>query len=211
MINHFNTKLKLMNNYSFKYLRYLIYTDFYRITEKLTVKNFLSALLNNEGFKYCFWMRVCKYLKHKKLLKLIFYPFAKGILMHYKYKYGIAIPFTTSIGEGLYIGHFGGILVNGKVMIGKNCNISQDVTLGHKVRGENRGSPTIGDNVYIAPGVKVFGNIKIGNNVAVGANCVVTKDIPDYSVVVGIPGRVISSEGSLGYINFTDYKKFEDF
>ncbi len=71
--------------------------------------------------------------------------------------------------------------------------------------------PTIGDNVYIAPGVKVFGKIKIGDNVAIGANCVVTKDIPDNAVVVGIPGRIISNEGSGGYIVYTDYKQFEDF
>ena len=71
----------------------------------------------------------------------------------------------------------------------------RDVTIGLKVRGKNRGNPTIGDNVYIAPGVKIFGDIKIGNNVAIGANCVVTKDIPDSSVVVGIPGKVISQEG----------------
>lgn len=53
--------------------------------------------------------------------------------------------------------------------------------------------------------------MKIGNNVAIGANCVVTKDIPDNSVVVGIPGKVISSAGSEGYVNRIDYKSFEDF
>jgi serine O-acetyltransferase len=49
-------------------------------------------------------------------------------------------------------------------------------------------------------------SVNIGNNVAVGANCVVTKDIPDNGVVVGIPGKIISLEGSLGYINKTDYE-----
>lgn len=200
-----------MNKQSFKYLQYLIYTDFYRITEKLTFNNFVSALINNEGFKYCFWMRICKYLKHKKLLKLFFYPISKGILRHYRYKYGISIPFTTLIGEGFYVGHFGGIIVNGKIVIGKNCNISQDVTIGVKNRGVNPGVPTIGNNVYIGPGAKLFGGIKIGNNVAIGANSVITKDVPGNSVVVGIPGKIISSGGSEGYVQNTEYMKFELF
>ena len=64
----------------------------------------------------------------------------------------------------------------------------------------------IGDNVYIGPGAKIFGNIRIGSNVAIGANCVVNEDIPDDAVVVGILGRVISYNGSFGYVNNTDYE-----
>ena len=122
------------------------------------------------------------------------------------YKLGISIPASTEIDSGFYIGHFGGIVVNGKSVIGKNCNISQGVTLGQANRGKNKGYPTLGDNVYIGPGAKIVGAIKIGNNVAIGANCVVTKDIPDNSVVVGIPGKVISQDGATGYINMTDYE-----
>jgi serine O-acetyltransferase len=51
----------------------------------------------------------------------------------------------------------------------------------------------------------VVGRVSIGNDVAVGANCVVTGDVPDHAVVVGVPGRVISSEGSAAYINSTGY------
>ncbi len=63
--------------------------------------------------------------KHKKLLRLFLYPFVKGIFRHYKYKYGISISFNSSIGEGFYIGHFGGIFLNTEATIGRNCNISQ--------------------------------------------------------------------------------------
>ena len=195
----------------FKYLRYLIYTDFYRVTNSLSVGKFINSLFNNEGFTYCFWMRVCAYLRGNFVFRYPFYYIAKGILRHYKYKYGISIPFSVSIGPGFYIGHFGGIFVNPAAKIGKNCNISQDVTLGVKNRGQNMGSPIIGDNVYLGPGVKVFGKINISNYVAIGANCVVTKDIPENSVVVGIPGKVISEQGSSSYINRTDYKNFEEF
>ena len=91
----------------------------------MSVKNFFNSLFNNEGFTFCFWMRICGYLKHKKLLRLFLYPFVKGIFRHYKYKYGISISFNSSIGEGFYIGHFGGIFLNTEATIGRNCNISQ--------------------------------------------------------------------------------------
>jgi serine O-acetyltransferase len=127
------------------------------------------------------------------------------MLNHLVYKLGISISPSTEIGSGFYIGHFGGIVINGKSVIGKNCNISQGVTLGQANRGKNIGYPTLGDNIYIGPGAKIVGAVKIGNNVAIGANCVVTKDIPDNSVVVGVPGKVISQEGSIGYVNKIDY------
>jgi serine O-acetyltransferase len=139
-------------------------------------------------------------------MKYFIYPFAKLLLGRLTYKFGISIPPDTNIGCGFYIGHFGGIVVNSKSVIGRNCNISQGVTLGQANRGKNKGTPILGDNVYIGPGAKIIGAVKIGNNVAIGANCVVTKDIPDNSVVVGIPGKVISQEGTSGYVNRTDYE-----
>ena len=137
--------------------------------------------------------------------KYTLYPLAKVMLHRLKYRMGISIPPATQIGGGFFIGHFGGIVVNGKAVIGKNCNISQGVTLGQANRGRNKGVPVLGDNVYIGPGAKVVGAVTIGNNVAIGANCVVTTNIPDNAVVVGIPGKVISYGGATGYINNTDY------
>ncbi|MCK5854345.1 MAG: serine acetyltransferase [Sulfurovaceae bacterium] len=99
-------------------------------------------------------------------------------------KWGISLERTTIIEEGFYIGHYGGIFVSGDAKIGKNVNISQDVTIGVSGRDEKRGCPEIGDNVYIAPGAKLFGKIKIGNDVKIGANAVVYKDIPEGATVV---------------------------
>ncbi len=127
------------------------------------------------------------------------------MLNHYKFKFGISIPYETKIDSGLYIGHFGGIVVSGKSIIGKNLNISQGVTLGMANRGPNKGYPVIGDNVYIGPGAKIVGAVKIGNNVAIGANCVVTKNIPDNAVVVGVPGKIISYNGTSNYVENTNY------
>jgi len=85
------------------------------------------------------------------------------------------------------------------------CNRSHQVTIGVSRRGARAGVPRIGDNVYIGPGAKLFGAIVVGDNAAIGANCVVTRDVPENGVVVGVPGRVISYEGSQGYINNTEY------
>jgi serine O-acetyltransferase len=150
-------------------------------------------------------MRVTRYLLDKSAAWRPLYVLARLLLRHYEYKFGISIDYRTEIGPGFYVGHFGTIVINGRARIGRNCNVSQGITIGVSNRGDRKGVPTIGDNVYIGPGAKLFGAIHVGDNVAVGANCVVTKDVPDSSVVVGVPGRVISQDGSKGYINKTGY------
>jgi serine O-acetyltransferase len=158
------------------------------------------------AFKYNFWMRTCIYAKNNIFLKYSIYYLIRFFLHRLKYRLGISIPPETRIGSGFYIGHFGGIVVNRHCIIGRNCNISHGVTLGIVKRGKNRGSPILKDNIYLGAGAKIIGAVHIGNNVAIGANCVVTKDIPDNAVVVGIPGRIISMNGSAGYVNNTDYE-----
>jgi len=127
------------------------------------------------------------------------------VLHHYSIRYGIDISRDARIGSGFYIGHFGGIFVNAEVVIGDNCNISQGVTLGRQNRGEREGCPTIGNNVYIAPGAKIIGRVTVGDRAAVGANAVVVSDVTPGTTVGGVPARPISSSGSDGYVNRTDY------
>jgi serine O-acetyltransferase len=86
--------------------------------------------------------------------------------------------------------------------MGECCNLSQGVTIGQAGRGHERHVPIIGDRVYIGPGAKLFGRITIGNDVAIGANAVVTKDIPDNAVSVGVPARVINFNSSREFIEF---------
>jgi serine O-acetyltransferase len=191
----------------FSEYKYLILSDLYRITGHIELSVLLRYILFAETYPYTFWMRTYRYTKSVILLKYTVYPIAKFMLHYLTYKLGILIPPSTSIGSGFYIGHFGGIVIHEKSVIGKNCDISQGVTLGQANRGRNKGYPTLGDNVYIGPGAKIVGAIIIGNNVAIGANCVVTKDVPDNSVVVGVPGKVISQQGSAGYVIRTDYEE----
>ena len=116
----------------------------------------------------------------------------------------------TPVGAGLYIGHFGGIHVNHGAVIGNNCNIQQDVTLGKANRGARAGSPVIGNNVFIGAGAKIIGHIVIGDGAAIGANAVVTKDVPPGAAVAGVPARVVSDQGSEGYVNRTNYPPIKD-
>lgn len=112
--------------------------------------------------------------------------------------WGIELHAATRIGEGFYIGHFGGVIISPKAVIGRNFTCSQDVSIGVSGEGETYGAPTIGNDVYVAPGAKLFGKIRIGHNVKIGANAVIYKDVPDHAVVVLDPGfRIISYNGNV--------------
>ncbi|MBA3533967.1 MAG: serine acetyltransferase [Ardenticatenales bacterium] len=194
---------------TFKELTYLWRADLYRYAGRADNKSFFKYWLLDPGFQYTFYMRLCGYLKKiqsNPIAKLLYFPILL-LFKHYEYKYGVHIPARTRVGAGLYMGHPGAIYVHPDAIIGKNCNLSQCVTLGQSNRGARQGYPVVGDNVYIGPGAKIVGGVTIGNNVAIGANCVVTKDIPDQAVVVGVPGRVISYEGVEGYIENIDYER----
>lgn len=115
-------------------------------------------------------------------------------------KYNWTIPINV-FKEGLSIVHVGTIVVSSKAKIGKNCRIHVCVNIGSAwIKGEP-GAPTLGDNVYIAPGVKMFGPIIIGSNTAIGANAVVNKSFPDGNcTIAGIPASVVSTNNSSKYI-----------
>jgi serine O-acetyltransferase len=188
---------------TFREYKCLIISDLYRITGKVSWTSFLRQAMFGEGFQYVLWMRTCRYTRQASWPLFVVHSLARLMLRRQRYKLGISIPFMTEIGKGFFIGHFGGIVVNERVTIGKNCNLSAGVIIGQVNRGRNKGNPTIGDNVFIGPGAKIIGAISIGDNVAVGANCVVTKDVPANAVVVGVPAKVISFEGSRDYVNKT--------
>lgn len=114
---------------------------------------------------------------------------------------GIRIPGECEIGEGLYIGHFGSIILNSQTRIGVNCNLSQGVTIGVVQLGQNQGTPTIGDRVYIGPNSIIIGKITIADDAVIGAGSVVTNDVPERAVVAGNPAKIISHKGSFGLVN----------
>ena len=103
---------------------------------------------------------------------------------------GFTIPFNC-FEEGLSLPHYGGIIVNGGVKVGKNCSIRPFTVIGNKRDGANKEVPTIGNNVTIGANVSIIGKITIGDNVTIGAGSVVVNNVPSNSVVVGNPAHII--------------------
>lgn len=135
--------------------------------------------------------------RRPKVLRILFDPLYVILDFLIHVLWGIEIPRSAKIGPGLYIGHYGGITVSSIAVIGRDCNLSQNITIGVSGAGAKRGAPTLGDNVYVAPGARLVGKITIGNNVKIGANAVIHKDLPDNAIAVLDPGfKIISYAGN---------------
>lgn len=101
---------------------------------------------------------------------------------------------TAEIGPGFLVGHVCGLVIADGTVIGKNCDVRQNVTLGgnyNKTDDQGRFFPILGDNVSLGAGAVVIGPVKVGNNSIVGANSVVNRDVPENVIVAGNPAKVI--------------------
>jgi tetrahydrodipicolinate N-succinyltransferase len=99
----------------------------------------------------------------------------------------------VTAGPGLQLPH-GNVVIDGRVRIGKNCQINPWVTIGlsnSRRIGFSADGPTIGDEVHIGTGAKILGPIAIGDHARIGANAVVIADVPANSTVVGAPARPV--------------------
>lgn len=159
--------------------------------------SFIRAFRAYPGARFMFFFRGCaKFSKWNPLGWFFRFMFKRA-----KYKYGFQIPFNTKIGAGLFLGHFGNVVINQQAEIGNNCNIAQGVTIGQTNRGKKKGCPVIGDRVWIGANAVVAGNITIGNDVLIAPLSFINVDIPDNAVVAGNPAKVFNFNGSKDYIN----------
>ena len=158
-------------------------------------------------YRFGGWLRRRNWLL-RRLISIGFIPFHKLI----ECLTGIQIPSSVQAGHGLYIGHFGGVILHADVVMGSNVNLSQQVTIGIGGFGENRGTPKIGNQVYIGPGAKVFGPIEIGDGCIIGANAVVNRSMPARSIVAGVPAKVVreASENEIREMIFGNRKDIEN-
>ena len=101
---------------------------------------------------------------------------------------GADIPLNCQIGGGLSLPHPNGIVIHPGAVIGINCLIHQQVTIGTKMTG---GFPTLKGHVDVGAGAKILGEVTLHEHSFVGANAVVTKDVMSFEVVAGIPAKVI--------------------
>ena len=150
--------------------------------------------MSSEVFRYVVWFRIGNSLENSKCL------FAKPLLLFVKiihklqcHSLGIQVSLRDEIGGGLLFVHYSNIVIKCK-SIGSNCTIFQGVTIGNSFSKKTFGVPEIGNNVVVFAGAKVLGNIKIGNNVVIAANAVVLEDVPDNSIVGGVPAKIISRD-----------------
>jgi len=180
----------------------ILTADQYRYEAGSGLQNFWRQWHRESGFRFTVIMRLCAYFRGNKWSRYGLYHLFFWIHRRMQVKYAAYIEFSTSIGAGLYLGHLCFIVTNTRCVIGENCTLSHGVTIGQtNQRSKNPGVPTIGDRVYLGCGAKILGGIKIGNDAVVAPNAVVVTDVPAGAVVGGIPARVLSMEGSEGYVS----------
>ena len=107
---------------------------------------------------------------------------------------GIEIHPAAAIGNRCFIDHGEGIVIGETTVIGDDVLIYQQVTLGGTGKETGKRHPTIGNNVILGAGAKILGNIKIADHVRIGAGSVVVNDVPEYSTVVGVPGKIVQQK-----------------
>ena len=108
---------------------------------------------------------------------------------------GIDIHPGATLGPGLFIDHGMGLVIGETAELGSNVTLYQGVTLGGTGKEKGKRHPTIGDNVVVSSGAKVLGSFTVGSNSKIGAGSVVLKEVPPNSVVVGVPGRIVTKDG----------------
>ncbi len=163
--------------------------------KKSILRDWVKRLFNWEKIlveDYILTLRKLEYLHN---IKKNLFQYVRYVIVFYRHrrkclKLMINIPVNVA-GPGLVIYHLGPITINKLARIGNNCTLQQGVVIGQNRSEEN--VPVIGDNVYFSPGAKVFGKVRVGNNVVIAPNSVVVKDVPDNSVVSGIPAKSIKT------------------
>ena len=128
---------------------------------------------------------------HKKGYKLS----ARAISQGAKLLTGIEIHPGATIGKNFFIDHGAGVVIGETAEIGDNCTLYQGVTLGGTGKDTGKRHPTLGNNVMVGCGAKVLGPFKIGDNSKIAANAVVLKEVPCDSTAVGIPAKVVKTQG----------------
>ena len=107
---------------------------------------------------------------------------------------GIEIHPGATIGRRFFIDHGMGVVIGETAIIGDDCLIYHQVTLGGMSAKDEKRHPTLGSNVMVGTGAKVLGNIHIGDNVKIGANCIVIKDVEAGKTIIGVPGEILAKK-----------------
>ena len=158
-------------------------------------KSKLSLILTYPGVKAVFFHRIANFFQLAK-----FYLIARIISQLSRFLTGIEIHPGAKIGKNLFIDHGMGVVIGETSEIGNNVTIYHMATLGGIAPSINSNNqrqvkrhPTLGDCVVVGSGAQILGPVMIGANAKVGANAVVTKDVPENAVMVGIPAKNVGT------------------
>ena len=158
-------------------------------------KSKLSLILTYPGVKAVFFHRIANFFQLAK-----FYLIARIISQLSRFLTGIEIHPGAKIGKNLFIDHGMGVVIGETSEIGDNVTIYHMATLGGIAPSINSNNqrqvkrhPTLGDCVVVGSGAQILGPVMIGANAKVGANAVVTKDVPENAVMVGIPAKNVGT------------------
>lgn len=166
-----------------------LYEDAKNIQRKdPAARSIIEVMLLYQGFWALVFYRIGKFLYRHKLFFL-----ARFVSQFARWVTGIEIHPGAKIGRRLFIDHGMGVVIGQTAVIGNDCTIYHQSTLGGLSRGNDekgkKRHPTIGNNVMVGAGSKVLGPIFIGDNVKIGANSVVLKNIKSNSTAVGVPAK----------------------
>ena len=205
--------------YSISFLTTLrnIHSDLvrYRLTEH---RSYPALLIMSPGMIAGIYYRIGHWLWHTRAIPVLFlvilrplYLLGKRLIEVYC---GISVSPRAKIGRGFYIENFGSIYV-GPSIIGDNCSLCQEVSIGSVADKDSSDIPVLGDRVFIGAGAKVTEPVSVGNDVAIGANAVVMADLADCAVAVGVPAKTVSYKGSFEFVLYdtmnTDPKRLKNF
>ena len=158
-------------------------------------KSKLSVILTYPGVKAVFFHRIANFFSVAK-----FDLIARMISQFSRFLTGIEIHPKANIGKNLFIDHGMGVVIGETSDIGDNVTIYHMATLGGispSIESDNQRNvkrhPTLKDNVVVGSGAQVLGPVVVGKNAKIGANAVVTKDVPENAVMVGIPAKNVGT------------------
>jgi len=162
-------------------------------------QNIRTDLATYEGKWGCqgFWVMIVyrfgrwRYTLKNSIIRRSFSLLYKLLYKMVQILTGIELPCEVPVGRNFRIDHCGDIIISGYASFGDNCIIRNGVTVGLKNISE-KAAPSFGNNVNIGAGAKILGDITIGNNVDIGANAVVLTSVPENSIAVGVPAKIIT-------------------
>lgn len=164
--------------------------DLFRYVGNSSFRSKIRYFFFTPGYRYIYLMR--RTAQASNIISKLFWRF---LMRQCMLRTGIQIPPETKIAPGFRIVHFGQIVINPSTIIGKNFNIYQGCLIGNSL-GKNTGVPKIGDNVVMNANSVIVGKCNIGNNVLIAPGAFVNFDVPDNSIIIGNPGKIIRKDSS---------------